>query len=147
MVYDYSEKKVCMGNLTKSQADAFEKMPEELKNSFKGNLVNLAKTIGTHHSILSTWMKTNPKEAYQYRTTGMYVEFPIMNENVEAASEAAASSNKNVNQANSKSILTRDIGAAGPTGPTGATGRTGPTGPTGRTGPTGVGAKIGRAHV
>ena len=87
MVYDYSEKKVCMGNLTKSQADAFEKMPQELKNSFKGNLVNLAKVLGTHHSVLSSWMNTNPKEAYQYRTTGMYVEFPIMNENVEAASE------------------------------------------------------------
>jgi hypothetical protein len=85
--YNYAEKRVSMGNITRAQADAFEKMPEELKNSCKGNLKNIAKAIGTHDSILSAWLKTSSKETYQYRTTGLYVSFPLLADQASEASE------------------------------------------------------------
>ena len=143
--YNYAEKRVSMGNLTRAQADAFEKMPEELKNSFKGNLKNIAKVIGTHDSILSAWLNTKQKETYEYRTTGLYVEFPVLADQASEASEASqssqASDNKNTSENEeehskseqnatttvSKSVLSRAIGD-GPTGPRGPTGPTGPTG-------------------
>ncbi len=74
--YDYSEKRVYMGNLTRAQGEAFEKMPEELKNDLKNDLSNIAKRIGTHHSILFEWINGKSKETYNYRTSGLYVEFP-----------------------------------------------------------------------
>ena len=148
--YDYSVKRVCMGNLTRAQAHAFETMPEELKNSFKGDVSNLAKVLGTHHSILSMWMNENSKENYAYRTSGLYMEFPVVKTDSQSESESQqdqqgqiqsnAEADKNVTT--SKGVVSRNVsvgatGRTGPTGPTGPTGRTGPTGPTGRTGQTG----------
>jgi hypothetical protein len=114
--YNYAEKQVCMCKLTRAQADAFEKMPEELKNSSNGNVSVLAKLIGTHHSILSLWMKT--KETYEYRTSGMYVEFPVVkNESqtqVEPQTQHQAYDNKSKSIVNARNIVS---GLTGPTGP------------------------------
>ena len=145
-MYDYSEKKLCMGNLTRAQADAFEKMPEELKNSSNGNVLTLSKLIGTHHSILSLWMKK--KETYEYRTSGMYVEFPVVKNKsqtqVEPQRQGEAYDNKSKSIVNARNIV------SGQTGPTGAAGLNvsgGATGPTGKQGFRGIQGPTGRAGV
>ena len=84
--------------------------------------------MNLHHSILSLWMKT--KETYEYRTSGMYVEFPVVkNESqtqVEPQRQHEAYDNKSKSIVNAKSIV------SGPTGPTGRQGLRGIQGPTGR---------------
>ena len=123
-MYDYSEKSVCVGNLTRAQADAFEKMPEQLKNSLNGNASKLAKMIGTHHSVLSLWIKT--KETYKYRTSGMYVDFPVVKNNSKNETEPPMQCEEDFDESNvynkSRSLVNSRSLVSGPTGPTGKQG-------------------------